>query len=77
MGGPQRPGRIAAGVLDQLTRRPRQALASALTQVRAKIAERVVGKLDPTEADLKELAYTFMYVCYGNPYATLELTAGD
>jgi len=70
-------GRIAAGVLDQVTRQPDQALASALTQVRAKIAQRVVGKLDPTEADLKELAYTFMYVCYGNPYATLELTAGD
>jgi CHAT domain len=70
-------GRIAAGVLDQVTRQPHQALASALTQVRAKIAQRVVGKLDPAEADLKELAYTFMYVCYGNPYATLELTAGD
>ena len=70
-------GRIAAEVLDQVTRQPNQALAFALTQVRAKIAQRVVGKLNPAEADLKELVYTFMYVCYGNPYATLELTAGD
>jgi len=37
----------------------------------------VVGRLTPAQADLKELVYTFMYVCYGNPYATLELTAGD
>lgn len=70
-------GRIAAGLLDQVTRQPDQALASALTQIRAKIAQRVVGKLDPPEVDLKELVYTFMYVCYGNPYATLQLTTGD
>ena len=70
-------GRIAAGLLDQVTRQPNQALAPALTRVRAQIAQRVVGKLEPTEADLKELVYTFMYVCYGNPYATLELSAGD
>jgi len=70
-------GRIAAGVLDQVTQKPNQAVASALTQVRAKIAQRVVGRLTPAQADLKELVYTFMYVCYGNPYATLELTAGD
>ena len=70
-------GRIAAGILDQVTRQPNQALAFTLTQVRAKIAQRVVGRLNPAEADLKELVYTFMYVCYGNPYATLELTVGD
>jgi CHAT domain-containing protein len=70
-------GRIAAGLLDQVARQPDQALASALTRIRAQIAQRVVGNLKPTEADLKELAYTFMYVCYGNPYATIELSAGD
>ena len=70
-------GRIAAEVLDQVTRQPDQSLAAALTQVRAKIAQRVIGKRTPAEADLKELVYRFMYVCYGNPYATLELTVGD
>ena len=70
-------GRIAAEVLDQVTRQPNQSLAATLTQVRAKIAQRVIGKRRPAEADLKEFVYTFMYVCYGNPYATLEVTVGD
>src|SRR5262249_15308434 len=70
-------GRIAAEVLDRVTRQPNESLAAALTQVRAEIARRVIGKRRPGKADLKELAYTFMYVCYGNPYATLELTVGD
>ncbi len=70
-------GRIAAAVVDQVTGQPSQSLAAALTRVRAKIAQRVAGIRRPAEADLKELVYTFMYVCYGNPYATLELTDGD
>jgi CHAT domain len=70
-------GRVAADILAQVARQPSQPLAAALAQVRAKIAQRVVGLRRPAEEDLKELIYTFMYVCYGNPYATLELTAGD
>jgi len=70
-------GRIAADILAQVTRKPSPPLAAALAQVRAKIAQRVAGQRRPAKEDLKELIYTFMYVCYGNPYATLELPSGD
>jgi hypothetical protein len=69
-------GQIAADVLGEVRRQPDLPLATVLTRVRAKAALRVGEMRRPAEADIKAFIYTFMYVCYGNPYAMLDLTSG-
>jgi hypothetical protein len=68
-----RARQVAMEVINQLAGETKVSIAEAVRRVRANSTSRIYGR-DPAIGDLKNFIYTFMYVCYGNPYTTLRGT---
>lgn len=67
--------RLAGELLADLAGNPERSVSVALRESRARAAQGILGPA-PTKANLKTFIYTFMYLCYGNPYARLTLPTG-
>ncbi|SDJ28384.1 CHAT domain-containing protein [Lentzea albidocapillata subsp. violacea] len=63
---------VADQIFQEIVRDPAIPVAEAVRLVRARAATRVDGRRPAMEA-LKEFLYTFMYVCYGNPFTRLAV----
>ncbi|ONI88018.1 hypothetical protein ALI22I_19935 [Saccharothrix sp. ALI-22-I] len=61
---------VAHEVLSEIVDDPQVSVAEAVRRVRARAAAKVQTRR-PHQEELKEFFYTFMYVCYGNPYTKI------
>lgn len=65
---------VADGIFQEIVEQPNLPVAEAVRRVRARAA----AEVDPEQPDreaLKKFIYTFMYVCYGNPFTRLAVPA--